>query len=178
MKRELTAKQRLFADEYLKYGNATRAAINAGYSHKTARAIGTENLTKPNIKSYIDEKMKEIESNKIADADEVIKFFTAVLRGQVKEKVAVSGVDGVETVELPPNIKIRVAAGKEIIKRYPNSDEMLKAQVSKAKAEAKIKEYEANQLEDDSVENPMIKALFELVNDERTDKDETHDNQS
>ena len=77
---KLTAKQRLFADEYIKSGNATQSAIKAGYSPKTVRSIGQENLTKPDIKSYIDAKMAEIESHKIADAKEVLQFYTRVLR--------------------------------------------------------------------------------------------------
>ncbi|HAM49507.1 MAG TPA: terminase small subunit [Nitrospiraceae bacterium] len=46
---ELTPKERLFVAEYLKYFNATKAASEAGYSKKSARAIGAENLTKPHI---------------------------------------------------------------------------------------------------------------------------------
>lgn len=53
----LTAKQQKFADEYLIDLNATQAAIRAGYSSKTAKEIGCENLTKPNICAYIDERM-------------------------------------------------------------------------------------------------------------------------
>jgi phage terminase small subunit len=49
----LTAKQQRFVDEYLKDLNATQAAIRAGYSKATARFIGAENLTKPNIQSII-----------------------------------------------------------------------------------------------------------------------------
>lgn len=53
----LTAKQQKFADEYLIDLNATQAAIRAGYSSKTAKEIGSENLSKPNIRAYIDERM-------------------------------------------------------------------------------------------------------------------------
>ncbi|MFR6454907.1 MAG: terminase small subunit, partial [Peptoniphilus lacrimalis] len=56
--KKLTIKQKKFADEYIKTGNATQSAINAGYSKKTARVTGAENLTKPNIKAYVDERMK------------------------------------------------------------------------------------------------------------------------
>ena len=53
MASKLTAKQRRFVQEYLIDFNATRAAIQAGYSEKTARFIGAENLTKPNIQAEI-----------------------------------------------------------------------------------------------------------------------------
>ena len=46
---KLTVKQQRFADEYIISGNATEAAIKGGYSKKTARSVGAENLTKPYI---------------------------------------------------------------------------------------------------------------------------------
>jgi phage terminase small subunit len=51
---KLTPKQQRFVDEYLVDLNATQAAIRAGYSQKTARAIGAENLTKPDIAAAIE----------------------------------------------------------------------------------------------------------------------------
>lgn len=60
---KLTAKQKRFCDEYLIDLNATQAAIRAGYSKKTARAIANENLTKPAIKEYINQRMEEKEKS-------------------------------------------------------------------------------------------------------------------
>jgi phage terminase small subunit len=54
--RELTPRQQRFVDEYLIDLNATQAAIRAGYSEKTARSIGCENLTKPDVVAAIDAK--------------------------------------------------------------------------------------------------------------------------
>lgn len=51
----LTDKQRRFVDEYLVDLNATQAAIRAGYSQKTARQIGDENLSKPDIAEAVQE---------------------------------------------------------------------------------------------------------------------------
>lgn len=65
----LTAKQKAFCEEYLIDLNATQAAIRAGYSEKTAKEIGCENLTKPNIADYIAEmKVKRSESTAITAA--------------------------------------------------------------------------------------------------------------
>ena len=50
----LTPKQQRFVEEYLIDLNATQAAIRAGYSEKTAKSVGHENLTKPDLKKYID----------------------------------------------------------------------------------------------------------------------------
>ena len=55
----LTAKQKRFIEEYLIDLNATQAAIRAGYSPESAKEIGCENLTKPNIKAAIDKAMAE-----------------------------------------------------------------------------------------------------------------------
>lgn len=75
---KLTLKQQKFADNYIKSGNATQSAIDAGYSKKTAKVIATENLTKPYLKSYIDSKLAEIESHKIMDSNEALKLLTSI----------------------------------------------------------------------------------------------------
>ena len=85
----LTAKQKRFCDEYLICLNASEAAIKAGYSKKTARVIAVENLSKPNIKSYIQQRMDEKEKELIADQNEVLKYLTSVLRGQSRASVVV-----------------------------------------------------------------------------------------
>ena len=87
---KLTAKQQRFCDEYLTDLNATQAAIRAGYSEKTARQIGTENLSKPYIREYIDKRMAEKEAALIADQNEVMKYLTAVMRREMEESVVVT----------------------------------------------------------------------------------------
>ena len=87
---KMTAKQQRFCDEYLIDLNATQAAIRAGYSEKTARAIGNENLTKPDIIEYIDKRMAEKESELIADQNEVMKYLSSVMRRDLKESVVVT----------------------------------------------------------------------------------------
>lgn len=77
---KLTPKQQAFADYYIQTGNATEAAIKAGYSEKTARITGCENLTKPNIQQYIEDKQKELETNRLADITEVREFWTEAMR--------------------------------------------------------------------------------------------------
>ena len=87
---KMTAKQKRFCDEYLIDLNATQAAIRAGYSKKTARAIANENLTKPYIDEYIKKRMEEKEKELIADQDEVMKYLTSVMRREKKESVVVT----------------------------------------------------------------------------------------
>ena len=115
----MTPKQQKFCDEYIKTGNATQAAIFAGYSQKTAKQIGQQNLTKLDIKAYIDERLKQLEDERIADANEVMKFLTSVMRGEVTEPVAILDGDGKQkVVNLQPNVQTRKSAAVDIGKRY------------------------------------------------------------
>lgn len=68
----LTKKQKLFVDEYLIDLNATQAAIRAGYSPDTAKAIGSENLTKPDISAQINKAMAERSKRTGVNADRVV----------------------------------------------------------------------------------------------------------
>lgn len=90
MAAKMTAKQMRFCDEYLIDLNATQAAIRAGYSEKTATVIGSENLTKPYIREYIDKRLAEKEEALVAKQDEVMKYLTAVMRREEKENVVVT----------------------------------------------------------------------------------------
>lgn len=145
----LTAKQRLFADEYIKSGNATQSAIKAGYSPKTVRSIGQENLTKPDIKAYIDTKMAEIESHKIADAKEVLEFYTRVLRKKETEPEKLMGEDGSEHFyDHEPSLKDRLSAAKELMKRYPLNDPVVQAQLERVKATTRNLDLRNKNLED------------------------------
>lgn len=116
-------KQKKFADEYIISGNATEARIKSGYSKRTARSVGSENLTKPDIKTYIEERMAEIESQKIADQKEVMEYLTSVMRGNEKQEQLVTigigeGMSEVvkEKVDVPA--RERIKAAELIGKRY------------------------------------------------------------
>lgn len=86
----MTEKQKRFCLEYLIDMNATQAAIRAGYSKKTARSVGNENLTKPDIKNYIEEQLQKIENEKIADVTEVMQTLTSNMRRENPEVVVVT----------------------------------------------------------------------------------------
>lgn len=116
--RKLTVKQRKFADNYIKSGNATQSAIQAGYSKKTSNVIGSENLAKPYIKKYIDDKMTEIGNSKIASAEEVLEYLTGVARGDIKETKTIL-VDGkYMEIQVPADLKERTKAAELLGKRY------------------------------------------------------------
>ena len=116
---KMTAKQRRFCDEYLIDLNATQAAIRAGYSKKNADNIASENLRKPKIKAYIDERMKEKEDSLIAKQDEVLKYLTSVMRGKSESSVLACCGDGFqEVIAKPPDEKERLKAAELLGKRY------------------------------------------------------------
>lgn len=115
----MNAKQKRFCDEYLIDCNATQAAIRAGYSKKTAYSIGIENLKKPELKSYIDEQLERIHNETIADAEEVMKYLTSVMRGEHTEQTLKLVGDGVQDIaEIDVAAKERLKAAELIGKRY------------------------------------------------------------
>ena len=114
----LTPKQKAFADYYIECGNSTEAARKAGYSAKASRFIGSENLTKPNISAYIVERMQAQNEARVASADEVLQFFSSVMRGEVKDQF---GLDAA--------LSDRLNAGKELMKRYAAADNSARADV-------------------------------------------------
>lgn len=119
----LTDKQKRFCDEYLIDLNATQVALRAGYSKKTAKQIGQQNLTKLDLKNYIDKRMKEKESELVANQDEVLKYLTAVLRGETTaQEIVVEGTgDGcskAKTMKKAPSEKERLRAAELLGKRY------------------------------------------------------------
>lgn len=91
--------------------------------------------------------MAEIESHKIMDAQEALQLLTRIARGEEKETVVVSTQFDVDTIEKEADLKTRIAAAKEILKRYPDSNDLLKAQVRRAVADAEIAETKAKEIQ-------------------------------
>lgn len=120
---KMTEKQKRFCDEYLIDLNATQACIRAGYSKKTAKQIGQQNLSKVYLKNYIEERLKEKEKSLIATQDEVLKYLTSVLRGESESEVVVvegcgDGVSQACRVKKRPDEKERLKAGELLTKVY------------------------------------------------------------
>lgn len=122
----MTEKQKRFCDEYLIDCNATRA-YKAVYknikSDDVARRAGSRLLTNVDVQKYIDARMEELHNEKTADAQEVIEYLSAVLRGEstAQEIVVVGTGDGcskAKTVEKAPSEKERLKAAELLGKRY------------------------------------------------------------
>jgi phage terminase small subunit len=137
---KLTDKQQKFVDEYLIDLNATQAAIRSGYSVKTAKEIGAENLSKPHIRARIDERlavlsrrtginqeriMRELARIAFLNAPDVVNFSDATIRADasVDDTAAIASVkvktipgqesDGVEReIKFADKIKALELLGK------------------------------------------------------------------
>ena len=99
---KLSNKQQRFIDEYLCSWNATESAIKAGYSERTARAIGHENLTKPYIQKIIAARLKESHMS----ADEALEIISAHARGDMADLMDISSVGF--------NLDLRAASDKNL----------------------------------------------------------------
>lgn len=86
---ELNDKQRRFAHEYIVDLNATKAAIRAGYSEKTARSQGQRLLTNVDILKLVEDLMQQKDDELIAKQDEVLRYLTKVMRREEPEHTAV-----------------------------------------------------------------------------------------
>ncbi|WP_256093121.1 terminase small subunit [Lysinibacillus sp. FSL M8-0337] len=123
IERKLTVKQQAFADYYIELGNATDAYLKAYPNVKkeaTARANGSRLLTNANVKAYIDERMEELKSERVADQQEVLETLTAILRGDATAATLRSIDVGVQKIEenMPPTMTERIRAAELIGKRH------------------------------------------------------------
>ncbi len=115
----MTEKQKRFVEEYLIDLNATQAAIRAGYAEKSAGRNADRLMKNDEIKSSIDAKLAEIQSEKIAQAQEVMEHLTSVMRGEHTEqtlRLVGDGVQEITNIDVPA--KDRIKAAELLGKRY------------------------------------------------------------
>ena len=116
---KLTLKQKKFADEYIISGNVYKSALSAGYSENYAKGNSVKLLENVSVKSYIDERLAQLESEKIADQQEVLKYLSAVMRGEMTEQTLKSvGESGQVITEIDVGAKDRIKAAELLGKRY------------------------------------------------------------
>lgn len=115
----MNERQRRFADEYIISGNAYQSALKAGYSEKYAKTDSHKLLENTRIKIYIDERLEELKSEKVADQQEVMEFLTSVMRGEVTEPLLVLDGEGCQKVlDAKPSVATRRSAAVDLGKRY------------------------------------------------------------
>lgn len=117
---KLNARQKAFCEYYVASGNATDAAIKAGYSKSYARDRIHTLMKSVGISRYIEELMQKTQNDRIATAEEILEFLTATLRGEVTEEVVVGGFGKTVTEKIVKNVdlKDRLKAAELLGKRY------------------------------------------------------------
>ncbi|WP_206427357.1 terminase small subunit [Clostridium rectalis] len=138
---KLTPRQKAFCDYYIQTGIGSEAARRAGYKGNNLDVIAAQNLTKLSIVRYLEDKMKEIDNNRIADAQEILEFLTRIIRNEEKDQL---GLDA--------SLQDRIEAAKALSKRYPELDYNYIIKIGKLKLEERkvsLSERQVDNLCDD-----------------------------
>ncbi|MGB2575073.1 terminase small subunit [Leuconostoc citreum] len=89
-------------------------------------------------------KLTPIASNSVMGYTEAVEILTSIARGELKETVVVGTPIGVEEVKKEADLKTRISALKEIMKRYPGNDKLVEQQIRKISAESNAREVTDN----------------------------------
>lgn len=167
MARKISIKQEKFIDAYIELRNATEAAKRAGYKCKSYTAyasVGAENLKK--LAPFIDKRLQELKQKRTANLAEVLEFLTAVLRGEITETVfnPISG----EREDIRANVRSRVDAAKELLKRYPNKLDAERQKLLLEKLRAEIKDM---QTDNDDLQVVLVDDIEAALNMEKAGGD-------
>lgn len=125
----LNEKQKRFIEEYLLDMNATKAAERAGYSKKTAYAIGWNNLRKPEIRAAIDRRLDEISLT----AKETIKEISAIAKGNLNKYFVEE-----EVVRTPDVIKPLAEVIKDLEEEMEDEEKIFERMEKKKKTDITI----------------------------------------
>ena len=136
----LNQRQKLFASEYIKLGNGTQAAINAGYSERTASSQSERLLRNVEIKRFIQAEVEKMHDENIMDAKEALSILSDIARGKRDEEVLMMNpVTGeVERVTKKADNNTVIKAITEILKRYPTAKQAEKLQLEIEKLKSQI----------------------------------------
>lgn len=122
IERKMTMKQQAFADHYIELGNATEAYLKAYPNvtkETTARVNASRLLTNANISSYIEKRMEELQSERVASQQEILESLTAILRGERRGTALVGVGLGEQSVrQVQPTVGEKIRAAELLGKRY------------------------------------------------------------
>ncbi|EGO2799410.1 terminase small subunit [Enterococcus faecalis] len=118
----MTEKQQIFADEYLKDLNGTRA-YKVAYPNVKKDSVAAANATRllrnAKVKTYIDKQLEKMHNERTADAQEVLEYLTAVMRGEYKEATLIGVGEGAQAVvDIDVGAKDRLKAAELLGKRH------------------------------------------------------------
>ena len=127
---KLTPKQQKFCDFYIKTGNATESAIEAGYKKSSAYAIGSENLKKLEIQDYIQSRAGKMDKQRTASMEEVHEFWYKTMtdeevaqRDRLKASEYIAKTHGafLDRLELSGGVELKTDVIKSRIKSKSRS---------------------------------------------------------
>lgn len=146
----MNERQRRFADEYIRIGNAEQAAIKAGYSEKYARGNAHKLVANVSIKNYINEQIQKIRDESIMDAKEALTILSEIARGKRDEEVLIlNPITGkVERHTKKADNATVIKAITEILKRYPTAKQAEKLELELAKLREQVN---ANEAQDEQI---------------------------
>ncbi|MFT8350046.1 terminase small subunit [Clostridium saccharoperbutylacetonicum] len=139
MDKKISEKQKKFCDYYLELGNASEAYIKAGYTAKGANANAARLIANDSIKSYIEERRKQMDEERIAKPQEVLEYLTRVMNGQELDQF---GLDAA--------LSDRTKAAELLAKRYrlfDVKDNKTQSDTEKEKLEIEYKRLQNKKLE-------------------------------
>lgn len=110
----LNLKRRKFIDEYLKTGNGSQSAIDAGYSAKNSRSIASKLLKDPEIKAELKSRMEQVQNDNIMQISEILSRLSDIARGKATDTVVTPKGD---VMEIPVSTKDKITAMKLLGKR-------------------------------------------------------------
>lgn len=102
----LTAKEQAFINYYIESNNGKQSAIRAGYSEKSAEVLASRLLSKVNVANKIAEIQQSMRSKSIATGEEVMEYFSKVMRGEILDQF-----------DLEPSLAERTRAAMELARR-------------------------------------------------------------
>lgn len=116
---KLNPRQQAFADYYIEFGNAEQAALEAGYSKFYARGNAHKLVANVSIRKYIDKRMEELKSKRVADQQEILEYLTSIMRGEQKEETLRGVGEGAQMIDdIDISAKDRIKAAEMLGKRY------------------------------------------------------------
>lgn len=143
----MTEKQKIFADEYIISLNATQAYKKAYPNVKkddAASVNGSKLLRNTKVKAYIDEQLEKLQSERVADQQEVLEFLTSVMRGEVTEPLLVLDGEGTQRLAMvKPSVATRRSAAVDLGKRYGLFVD--KQEITQRTIEIKVGEWDADE---------------------------------
>lgn len=143
----MTEKQKIFADEYIISLNATQAYKKAYPNIKkddAASVNGSKLLRNTKVKAYIDEQLEKLQSERVADQQEVLEFLTSVMRGEVTEPLLILDGEGTQRLAMvKPSVATRRSAAVDLGKRYGLFVD--RQEITQRTIEIKVGEWDADE---------------------------------